>query len=80
MKNVTIHRCPTCDSIKAQTDQLVADLKKDQNLNVSVVDGATGEFSIEVDGKRIDGKSGDSTRGIAELASEIRGTGAAQAT
>jgi len=79
MKNVTIHRCPVCDNIKAQTDQLVANLKSDQSLNVNVVDGARGEFTIEVDGNRIDGKSGDSLRDASELASEIRGAGAAQA-
>lgn len=79
MKNVTIHRCPVCDTIKDRTNQLVAELKKDQNLNVTVVDGTKGEFSIEVDGRRIDGNSGDSARNTAELASEILGTGAAQA-
>ena len=77
MKNVTIHRCPVCDTIKDHTNQLVAELKKDQNLNVTVIDGSKGEFSIDVDGRRIDGKSGDSARTTSELASEIRGAGAA---
>lgn len=76
MKNVTIHRCPVCDTIKAKTDELVAGLKGDQNLNVKVVDGAKGEYAIDVDGRRIDGKSGDSARDTAELISEIRGSGA----
>lgn len=79
MKNVTIHRCPVCDTIKDQANHLVADLKKDKDLNVKVVDGAKGEFTIDVDGRRIEGKSGDSARSTAELVSEIRGAGAAHA-
>lgn len=77
MKNVTIHRCPVCDTIKAKADELVAGLKGDKDLNVKIVDGAKGEFAIDVDGNRIDAKSGDSARDTAELVSEIRGSGAA---
>lgn len=79
MKNVTIHRCPVCDSIKAKTDELVAGLKGDQNLNVKVVDGVKGEFRIDVDGNRIEGKSGEAARDTAELVSEIRGSRATAA-
>jgi len=79
MRNVTIHRCPVCDTIKGQANQLVTSLKNDRDLNVNVVDGTKGEFSIDVDGNRIEGKSGDSLRDTAELVSEIRGVGAAQA-
>jgi hypothetical protein len=73
MRNVTIHRCPVCDTIKGRTDDLVADLRNDPDVNVSVVDGSKGELSVEVDGQRIDGKSGDSLRDASELAAEIRG-------
>ncbi len=50
MKTVTIHRCPTCSTIKGKTDQLVSDLKNDPEVQVNVVDGSKGEFSVEVDG------------------------------
>ncbi len=53
MRTVTIHRCPSCDSIINKTDQLVADLKKAPDLEVNVVDGDKGEFSVEVDGRRL---------------------------
>lgn len=76
MKNVVIHRCPVCDTIKDQANHLVADLKSDQNLSVKVVDGAKGEFNIDVDGRRIEGKSGDSARATSELVAEIRGADA----
>ena len=73
MRNVTIHRCPVCDKIKGRTDDLVAEMRNDRELKVRVVDGAKGEFSVDVNGQRIDGKSGDSVRDASELASEIRG-------
>lgn len=73
MKNVTIRRCPVCQNIGSHTDQLAADLRNDPNVKVDVVDGAKGEFAIEVDGRRIDGTSGDSLRDASELAAEIRG-------
>lgn len=68
MKTVTIHRCPVCDTIKGKTDRLVADLKDDPDLRVNVVDGSRGEFTVEVDGRRIDGNE------TADLAAEIRGS------
>jgi hypothetical protein len=73
MRNVTIHRCPVCDTIRGRTTELVADLRKDRDMKVNVVDGGKGEFSVEVDGQRIEGKSGDSLRDTSELAAEIRG-------
>jgi len=45
----------------------------DWDVTVNVVEGSKGEFSLEVDGRRIDGKSGDSLRDASELAGEIRG-------
>ena len=73
MRNVTIHRCPSCDTIKGRSDELVAELRNDPDVKVEVVDGNKGEFSVEVDGKRIDGTSGDSLKRASELAAEIRG-------
>jgi hypothetical protein len=73
MRNVTIHRCPVCGTIKGRSDELVAELRNDPDVKVNVVDGGKGEFTVEVDGQRIDGKSGDSLRDTSELAAEIRG-------
>jgi hypothetical protein len=73
MRNVAIHRCPACDKIKGRTDDLVAEMRNDPDVKVSVVDGAKGEFSVEVDGQQIDGKSGYALREASELAAEIRG-------
>ena len=77
MKNVTIRRCPTCSSISGHTDQVAAELRKDPDLKVNVVDGSKGEFSVEVDGRPVRAKSGESMRDPSELASEIRGATAA---
>lgn len=72
MRNVTIRRCPVCDTIKSRTDDLVTELQDDPELRVNVVDGAKGEFSVEVEGEPIVASSGDSPRDAAELAAEIR--------
>lgn len=72
MKNVTIHRCPTCSNIGNHADQLASELKKDSNVNVNVVDGAKGQFTVEVDGRSIDATSGASLRDVSEVANEIR--------
>ncbi len=72
MKNVTIRRCPTCQNIGSHTDQLAADLRNDPNVKVNVVDGAKGEFEVEVNGRSVNTKNGESLRDTSELASEIR--------
>lgn len=79
MKNVTIRRCPVCSSIGSHTDRLAADLRNDPNMRVNVVDGSKGEFTVEVDGRRINAKNGDSLRDASELAAEIRGAQVATA-
>jgi len=73
MKNVTIRRCPTCSNIGSYTDQLTAELRNDPDVKVNVVDGSKGEFTAEVDGRQINGKTGDSLRDASEVAAEIRG-------
>ena len=73
MKNVTIRRCPTCPNIGGHTDQLAAELRSDPNVRVNVVDGAKGEFGVEVDGRPINAMDGASLRPPAEMAAEIRG-------
>ena len=79
MRNVTIRRCPTCQNIGSHTDQLVSELRNDPNLNVSVVDGNKGEFTVDVDGKRINAKNGESLRDVSDLSSEIHGAPVATA-
>jgi hypothetical protein len=79
MKTVTIRRCSTCSTIGSHTDQLADSLKGDPNVKVNVVDGAKGEFTVEVDGKAVNAKSGESLRDAADLAGEIRGAEVAAA-
>lgn len=79
MKTVTIRRCSTCQNIGSHTDQLAADLRNDPNVRVNVVDGNKGEFTVEVDGRAINAKSGESLRDASELAAEIRGATVASA-
>ena len=73
MRNVTIRRCPTCQNIGTQAVQLAADLRNDPDTKVSVVDGSKGEFTIEADGRKVNGMNGDSFRDPSEMANEIRG-------
>jgi hypothetical protein len=77
MKNVTIRRCPTCSAIGGHTDQLAADLRKDPNVRVNVVDGNKGEFAVDVDGRRVTATDGESLRDVSDIAREIRGGQAA---
>ncbi len=77
MKTVTIRRCPSCSTIKSHTDQLQAALKNNPDMNVKVVDGGKGEFRIDVDGRSIDGVTGENLRSADEIAAEVRGEQAA---
>jgi hypothetical protein len=73
VRTVTIQRCPTCPNIGSHTEQLVDELRKDPDLQVDIVDGSQGEFSVEVDGREINARTGESLREPADLAAEIRG-------
>jgi len=73
MRNVTIHRCPTCQNIGSHTKELTDELRRDPDTRVNVVDGNKGEFTVDVDGRRINGMKGDSFRDSRELAEDIRG-------
>ena len=79
MRNVTIRRCPVCQNIGSHTDQLAADLRNDPNMKVDVVDGNKGEFTVEVDGRRINAMNGESLRDASDIVSEVRGAHAATA-
>lgn len=73
MKNVTIRRCPTCSNIGGHSDQLAAELQKDPNVRVNVVDGAKGEFKVDVDGRSVNSMAGESLRDVSDLSADIRG-------
>jgi hypothetical protein len=73
MKQVTIRRCPVCTSIRSHTDAVVAELRRDPNLNVQVVDGAKGEFTVDVDGRTVSKLSGEMMPTVEEVASAARG-------
>jgi hypothetical protein len=73
MRNVTIRRCPMCQNIGSHADQLASELKGDPNIRVNIVDGNKGELTVEVDGRRINGKEGDLLRDPTDLAAEVRG-------
>ena len=73
MRNVTIRRCPTCQNIGSHTDELADVMRRDPDTRVNVVDGNKGEFTVDVDGRRINGMKGDSFRDSRELAEDIRG-------
>ena len=75
MKTVTIRRCPVCSSIRSHTDAVVAELRRDSNLNVQVVDGSKGEFSVELDGRPVHKLIGDMMPTVEEVAIAVRGGG-----
>ena len=79
MRNITIRRRPTCQHIGGRVNELASDLRSDPNNRVNLVDGNKGEFTIEADGRRINGKTGDMLRESSDIADEIRGAPAATA-
>ena len=79
MKNVTIYRCPSCPSIGSHTADLVNELQNDPNVHVNVMDGAKGEFRVDVDGHSVNAMDGDSLRNASEVATAIRGSEVATA-
>lgn len=79
MRNVTIRRCPTCSNIGSRVDELKTALGNDQDLNVTVVDGNKGEFTVDVDGRRIKGANGSMLRSADEIAADVRGAQVASA-
>jgi hypothetical protein len=72
MKQVTIRRCPVCPSIRGHTDTVVDELKRDPNVSVRVVDGSKGEFTVEVDGKRVSTLSDETPPTVERVASAVR--------
>lgn len=73
MSNVTIRRCPVCQTIRGHTEQLVSELRHERGIGIEVEDGSKGEFTIEVGERRINGWHGESLRDVSDLAAEIHG-------
>ena len=59
--------------ILGHTEQLVSELRKDRGIGIEVVDGNKREFTVEVDGRSINSKDGESLRDAGDVAAEIRG-------
>ena len=73
MKQVTIRRCPVCHNIGGLTNEVSAALKNDTDVKVDVVDGAKGEFTVEVDGQTVSKLSGEMLPTVDEVTRAIRG-------
>jgi hypothetical protein len=53
MKQVTIHRCSECTTLHRKAEELATELRRQPDIQVEIVDGAKGEFNIEVEGQRV---------------------------
>ncbi|MBM3980422.1 MAG: hypothetical protein FJ304_09065 [Planctomycetes bacterium] len=73
MKQVTIRRCPSCENIRGLTSAVQTTLKGEAGAQVNVVDGAKGEFVVEVDGKRVSGLTGEMLPTADEVTRAVRG-------
>ena len=51
---------------------MAAELQKEQGLDVQVVDGGRGEFTVTVDGRTVAEKRGDTMPGPEEIKSAIQ--------
>jgi predicted Rdx family selenoprotein len=51
---------------------VAAELRKEQGLDVQIVDGGRGEFTVAVDGRTVAEKRGDTMPGAEELKAAIR--------
>jgi hypothetical protein len=72
MKQVIIRRCPVCPNIGSLTDSVVAALKNEEDVQVQVVDGAKGEFTIEVDGRKVATPKGEMLPTTDEVVSAVQ--------
>ena len=77
MKQVTIRRCSMCSNIGSLTNSVSAALKNDKDMKVQVVDGAKGEFTVEVDGRKVSGPTGDMLPTVDEVVHAVNGVGSA---
>ena len=58
MKKVLIRRCPVCASIGGHAREVEITLRRIQGLDIEIVDGFMGEFTVLVDGREVARKDG----------------------
>ena len=54
---------------------MAAELRKEQGFDVQIVDGAKGEFGVDVDGRKVAEKRGDTMPGPDEIKAAVRNAG-----
>jgi hypothetical protein len=69
---VTIHRCPVCPLIGAQAADQASALRREPGIQVQVIDGYRGEYTISVDGRVIAEMVGSWLPTIPEVLAAIR--------
>ena len=72
MSQVTIRRCPVCSTIGERADAVLSALNKEPGVNAKIVDGAKGEFSVEVNGHRVAGKTGETLPTTEEVVAAVQ--------
>jgi hypothetical protein len=72
MKQVVIRRCPDCPNIGSLTDSVVAALENEKDVGVHVEDGAKGEFTVEVDGRKVATPKGEMLPTVNEVVSAVQ--------
>lgn len=73
MKQVTIRRCPVCHNIGNLTNSVTAALRNEKDVRLQVVDGAKGEFTVEVDGRKVSTPTGEMLPTPDEVVNAVRG-------
>ena len=59
MKRVLIRRCPVCDIIAGHVREVEIALRRHEGVDVEVIDGHMGEFTVMVNGVEVVRKDGD---------------------
>ncbi len=72
MKQVVIRRCPVCPDIGSLTGSVVAALENEKDVGVHVEDGAKGEFTVEVDGRKVVSPKGEMLPTADEVTNAVR--------
>jgi hypothetical protein len=72
MKQVVIRRCPDCPNIGSLTGSVVAALENEKDVGVHVEDGAKGEFTVEVDGRKVATPKGEMLPTADEVVSAVQ--------
>ena len=54
---------------------MAVELRKEQGFDVQVVDGGKGEFSVDVDGRKVAEKRGDAMPSLDEIKAAVRNAG-----